>query len=122
MSINKELRNRLDFVRGSLIGGAAGDALGYPIEFDHYSQIIAKYGKQGITQYELTNGVAEISDDTQMCSGIGLDGKLDYGMMFGMDDGHVIAVSPFWYEVRDGQKYYRLSKQITKPSKMYRTK
>ena len=82
MSINKELRNRLDFVRGSLIGGAAGDALGYPIEFDHYSQIIAKYGKQGITQYELTNGVAEISDDTQMCSGIGLDGKLDYGMIY----------------------------------------
>lgn len=54
------------FVRGSLIGGAAGDALGYAVEFNRYSVIIAKYGQPGITEYELVNGVAEISDDTQM--------------------------------------------------------
>ena len=53
-------------MRGSLIGGAAGDALGYAVEFDRYSEIIAKYGQSGITEYELVNGVAEISDDTQM--------------------------------------------------------
>ena len=58
--------NQLNFVRGSLIGGAAGDALGYPVEFNRYSVIIAKYGQPGITEYELVNGVAEISDDTQM--------------------------------------------------------
>lgn len=58
--------NRLDCVRGSLIGGAAGDALGYAVEFNHYSEIIAKYGLSGITEYDLVNGVAEISDDTQM--------------------------------------------------------
>ena len=58
--------NRLDLVRGSLVGGAAGDALGYAVEFNHYSEIIAKYGQPGITEYELVNGVAEISDDTQM--------------------------------------------------------
>ena len=55
-----------NFVRGSLIGGAAGDALGYAVEFNRYSEIIAKYGPSGITEYELANGVAEISDDTQM--------------------------------------------------------
>ena len=58
--------NRLDLVRGSLVGGAAGDALGYAVEFNHYSEIIAKYGLSGITEYDLVNGVAEISDDTQM--------------------------------------------------------
>ena len=58
--------NRLDLVRGSLIGGAAGDALGYAVEFDRFSEIIAKYGPSGITKYELVHGVAEISDDTQM--------------------------------------------------------
>lgn len=58
--------NRLDLVRGSLIGGAAGDALGYPVEFASYNHIVFKYGTPGITEYELTNGVAEISDDTQM--------------------------------------------------------
>ena len=57
---------RQDLVRGSLIGGAAGDALGYPVEFDRYQKIVAKYGPSGITEYQLRNGVAEISDDTQM--------------------------------------------------------
>ena len=57
---------RLDLVRGSLVGGAAGDALGYAVEFYHYSEIIAKYNQPGIKEYDLVNGVAEISDDTQM--------------------------------------------------------
>lgn len=59
-------KTKLDLVRGSLIGGAAGDALGYTVEFDCYSEIIARYGKPGITAYALRDGVAEISDDTQM--------------------------------------------------------
>lgn len=56
-----------DKIRGSLIGGAIGDALGYPVEFMHYGQIVSKYGKNGITRFELNDkGFAEISDDTQM--------------------------------------------------------
>ena len=58
--------NQLDLVRGSLIGGAAGDALGYAVEFSSYRSIISQYGAQGITEYKLSNGVAKISDDTQM--------------------------------------------------------
>ncbi len=56
----------LDKYRGCLIGGAVGDALGYAVEFDSAEQIFAKYGSNGITEYELDNGVAVISDDTQM--------------------------------------------------------
>ena len=63
---NLDKDRRRDLVRGSLIGGAAGDALGYAVEFDRYSEIIARYGQPGITEYELRGGVAEISDDTQM--------------------------------------------------------
>ena len=46
-----------DKIRGSLIGGAIGDALGYQIEF-----------KRNIKEKEVTrfNGVGIISDDTQM--------------------------------------------------------
>lgn len=55
-----------DKIRGCLIGGAVGDALGYPIEFTHYSEVLKKYGEQGITEYQKENGVALISDDTQM--------------------------------------------------------
>lgn len=56
----------LDRYRGCLIGGAVGDALGYPVEFMSLDEIIREYGKDGITSYELRNGIAEISDDTQM--------------------------------------------------------
>ena len=56
----------LDKFRGCLIGGAAGDALGYTIEFYDEESIFGNYGADGITEYELVNGVARISDDTQM--------------------------------------------------------
>lgn len=52
--------------RGCLIGGAVGDALGYPVEFMNESEIFNKYGKNGITEYKLTDGKAIVSDDTQM--------------------------------------------------------
>lgn len=54
-------------VLGSMVGGAVGDALGYPVEFMSYGQILNKYGPDGITRYALNaKGEAEISDDTQM--------------------------------------------------------
>jgi len=56
----------LDKIRGCLIGGAAGDALGYAVEFLDERSIFHKYGKQGITRYQLHDGEALISDDTQM--------------------------------------------------------
>lgn len=57
---------KLDKYKGCLIGGAAGDALGYAVEFKRTDSILAKYGIPGITEYELTNGLALLSDDTQM--------------------------------------------------------
>lgn len=60
----KELQNKC---RGSLVGGAVGDALGYAVEFSPLYEIQNKYGEKGIVEYELnTKGVAEFSDDTQM--------------------------------------------------------
>ena len=56
----------LDKYRGCLIGGAVGDALGYAVEFLQDYQIFQRYGEQGITEYSLVDGVAQISDDTQM--------------------------------------------------------
>ncbi len=56
----------LDQIRGSLLGGAIGDALGYPVEFLTDEQIFERYGEEGITEYSLTDGIAQISDDTQM--------------------------------------------------------
>ena len=59
------MRNR-DKFRGSLVAGAAGDALGYAVEFSSEEKIAEKYGSSGITEYRLTDGLARISDDTQM--------------------------------------------------------
>lgn len=53
-------------IRATLLGGAIGDAFGYPVEFLAFDQIQKKYGKQGILGYDLTNGFSEISDDTQL--------------------------------------------------------
>lgn len=55
-----------DKIRGSLLGGAAGDALGYPVEFMRLPGIRLAYGENGITSYALKKGAALISDDTQM--------------------------------------------------------
>lgn len=56
-----------DKVAGCLIGGAIGDALGYPVEFImSYDGIVARFGEGGIREYELSDGQALISDDTQM--------------------------------------------------------
>ena len=59
------MRN-LDRFRGCLLAGAAGDALGFEIEFMFEEEIFRRFGENGITEFILHNGVAEISDDTQM--------------------------------------------------------
>lgn len=62
---NLDEKNR---IRGTLLGGAAGDALGYAIESSNETTIFAKYGSAGITGYDysLHSRKALISDDTQM--------------------------------------------------------
>lgn len=55
-----------DKCRGSLVGGAVGDALGYEVEFMNLAAIRKRFGKKGITRYVLHGGVAQFSDDTRM--------------------------------------------------------
>lgn len=61
------MKRNQDTFRGCLIGGAIGDALGWPVEFLKLSEIINRYGPDGITDLEISlSGKAEITDDTQM--------------------------------------------------------
>lgn len=64
----RRLRNRTyrDKIRGCMLGSAIGDALGYPVEFLRWNTIVAQCGDTGITEYQLKDGTALISDDTQM--------------------------------------------------------
>ena len=58
-----DIRSR---ILGCLLGGAAGDALGYAVEFDRWRSIEKASGPCGIQEYALSGGLAVISDDTQM--------------------------------------------------------
>lgn len=69
------MKNAIDKIRGSLVGGAVGDALGYPVEFMSFSEIQRRFGENGITSlaceknlsgYAGDSDKALISDDTQM--------------------------------------------------------
>ena len=63
----RDKEKNLDVIKGSLFGGAMGDALGYPIEFLKREEIIKRFGDNGISEYALNSKeLAEISDDTQM--------------------------------------------------------
>ena len=56
-----------DKIRGCMLGGAVGDALGWPVEFRGEGEIFRRWGPGGITEYDLNGaGEAEITDDTQM--------------------------------------------------------
>lgn len=60
------MENVQDKIKGCLLVGAAGDALGYAVEFCSEKEILSRYGESGITEYRKINGFARISDDTQM--------------------------------------------------------
>ena len=52
---------------GCLLGGAVGDALGWPVEFAKINEIVRNYGPEGIRDLVPgAGGLYEITDDTQM--------------------------------------------------------
>ena len=59
--------DKRDRIRGAMIGCAAGDALGYPVEVLSEAAIVERYGLRGITDYDLDeNGAAHFTADTQL--------------------------------------------------------
>ncbi len=61
------MRRTKEYFRGSLLCGAIGDALGWPVEFMSYRDIVKRYGRGGIASPPYREGKkAEITDDTQM--------------------------------------------------------
>lgn len=53
--------------RGCLLGGAIGDALGWPVESHSLYEMKKKFGENGIQDFVVNQkGLAEITDDTQL--------------------------------------------------------
>lgn len=102
-----------DRIRGSLIGGAIGDALGYPIEFIFsYKAIQARYGENGITRLDTHQhwlpeeeqaGKAVFSDDTQMtlytANGLLNAKKQKIAYKYGIAQAYIE-----WYLIQVGRK------------------
>lgn len=108
-----------DKIRGCLMAGAAGDALGYEVEFMSHRAILSRFGKQGITKFALgNNGKALISDDTQMT--LFTANGLLYGItekrihpQIALDEPEYLIMAAYldWYYTQTGEKGKH--KQIT---------
>lgn len=77
-----------DAVRGCMVGGGAGDALGYPVEFSSEKEIRYIFGPEGITSYQCDeeSGLAVVSDDTQMTMFTAT------GVLYGYTRGHMRGI------------------------------
>ena len=100
-----------DKIRGSLMAGAAGDALGYEVEFKRLREIVSIYGERGITTFKLDrSGIAQISDDTQMTL------FTANGMLMGLTRGYTRGIGgrpEFYVEYAYRDWYYT---QVLKPA------
>ena len=117
----RKTEEKIDQIRGSMIGGAIGDALGYAVEFSSEREIFGTYGPDGITEYALSGGKALISDDTQMslftANGI-LVGETRFRMrgIGGMPSGYVPNAYQDWMktqysDIKTVNKYERYTKE-----------
>ncbi len=62
--MSREVQNR---IRGCLLGGAIGDALGAPVEFASLAEIRSCFGPAGVEELARAYGrVGGITDDTQL--------------------------------------------------------
>lgn len=110
-SYKKEKAARVvDSIRGCLMAGAAGDALGYEVEFMSRQAILSRFGENDITKFVLDdNGKARISDDTQMTlfTANGLLMGLTRGYMRGIGgspEKYVDGAYLDWYYTQTGKK------------------
>ena len=98
------MKNKNTF-RGCMFGGAAGDALGYTVEFMRSDEIFERFGENGITEYvpDPADHTAHFSDDTQMT--LFTAGGLLTGRAMGVALGypeHIWRAYRDWYEAQFG--------------------
>lgn len=99
-----------DCVRGSLMAGAAGDVLGYPVKSLSRKSIISRYGNNGITEFDLdSNGKTLVSDATQMTlfTANGMLMGFTRGQMRGIGgqpENYIDGAYIDWYYTQTGKK------------------
>ena len=62
------MNDSLSHLRGSLLGLAVGDAMGYTVDGLSISEIRQNYGPNGLLGYDLVNGYADVTSYTQLAA------------------------------------------------------
>ncbi len=115
-----------DKVRGCLVGGAIGDALGYTVEFMKEPQIFSQYGSDGITEYELDkqSGKALISDDTQMTlfTATGITAQSEYGVLYDIEQSYFDWLTTQMYSFDEAKRIKVHNSWLRDVPEMYSTR
>jgi len=69
--------------RGCLLGMAVGDAMGYTIDSRSLAEIREDYGPNGLLGYDLVNGYADVTSNTQLAA------FTCNGLLFGLTRGQM---------------------------------
>ena len=68
------MRDLQSAYRGCLLGLAVGDAMGYTVDAKTWAEIQEDYGPNGLLGYDLVNGYADVTSNTQLaaftCNGL----------------------------------------------------
>ena len=76
--------------RGCLLGMAVGDAMGYTVDNRSWSEIQEDYGPNGLLGYDLVNGYADVTSNTQLAA------FTCNGLLFGLTRGQMTGkMAPF---------------------------
>lgn len=109
--------NKLERIRGCFLAGAAGDALGYQVEFDSLNSIIKRHGEHGVRTM-----APYISDDTQMTL------FTAEGMLLGMKHGMPMSACVYqsyldWYKTQSPRSkggVFAGESELVKEERLYR--
>ena len=104
------MHSRESAYRGCLLGLAVGDAMGYAVDGLSWDDIFRDYGPEGIRGYDLVNGYADVTSNTQIAaySANGLMVGLTRGQMLGRMAPYVRYVDLALREWSQGQHLRRL--------------
>ena len=76
--------------RGCLLGMAVGDAMGYTVDSRSLTEIREDYGPNGLMGYDLVNGYADVTSNTQLAA------FTCNGLLFGLTRGQMTGkMAPF---------------------------
>ncbi len=76
--------------RGCLLGMAVGDAMGYTVDNRSLAEIQEDYGPNGLLGYDLVNGYADVTSNTQLAA------FTCNGLLFGLTRGQMTGkMAPF---------------------------